>query len=84
MQGKLSLNPFASHNATNHKHLAGARTTLGDYDTAEDLNALFCTFLDLGVYVDRVANAKDIDFLLEGGLLNQLENLLAHDLIDKY
>ena len=81
---ELSLNPFTSNNASDHKHFACAGTALSDHDTTENLDTLFGTFLNLGVDVHSVADAKFIDFLLEGGLLNQLENLLAHDRIDKF
>ena len=82
MKRELALNTFACNNTPDHKHFASARTALRNYDATKNLDAFFDAFLNLGVNVYRIADAKRIDFLPEGGLLNQLENLLAHDLID--
>ena len=81
---ELSFNPFTGNDASNHKHFTCARTALGDHDTTENLDTLFRTFLNFGVDIHGVADTKFIDFLLEERMLNQLENLLAHDLTDTY
>lgn len=79
---ELSLDAFASNDTSHNKHFASTRTALCDNDPTENLDAFFNAFLDFGVDIHCVADAKRIDFLLEGGLLYQLENLLAHIRID--
>lgn len=79
VQGKLSLNPLACHNAADDEHFTRTRTALGDHRAGENLNALFNAFLNLRVHVHGISDLEGIHVFLEIRLFNGLKDLLAHD-----
>src|SRR5450755_190077 len=79
MQRENPLHAFVVHDSPHREVLVRPRPLLHDYDTAEDLNALFFAFDDPSRHVHCVPHRKLWNFLLKMRLLYEFKNLVCHD-----
>lgn len=79
VNGKLSLDPFASHDSSNREHFRGTATIATDNGAGKDLRSRLVTFENQTMHVNRVANFELWRISLETSLIDEVHYLLTHD-----
>jgi hypothetical protein len=76
--GERTFNAFALDDAAHGEHFTSSRTTAGDHDAAELLDAFFGAFENSSVDVDGVADGELEWLFAEAGFFSRFQEFLTH------